>query len=93
MGTISLLATDALDIYNRVYDFELALISSVQTQLSDADVVGCLFHWKQVNLRNMRRLHIPTQEASIAMTRGVLDVLTVLEQDTIDPRGTVWGKD
>jgi hypothetical protein len=50
-----------------VCDFEAALIQAVQVQFPNADIIGCLFHFKQAIRRRMRRLAIPEQGATIAM--------------------------
>ncbi|KAG3118278.1 hypothetical protein PI124_g3455 [Phytophthora idaei] len=68
-------------------DFEKALINAVGDQFPDTTVVGCLFHFKQAIRRRMQKLHIPTNEISVAMGRGVLDLLTILPHDQIDPQG------
>ncbi|RAW43258.1 hypothetical protein PC110_g577 [Phytophthora cactorum] len=48
---------------------------------------GCLFHFKQAIRRRMQKLHIPTNEIPVAMGRGVLNLLTILPHDQIDPQG------
>ncbi|GMF56169.1 unnamed protein product [Phytophthora fragariaefolia] len=61
-----------------VCDFEAALMDFLQTQFPNAIVLGCLFHLKQAFRRAMKRYAIPEEECVIAMTRGVLDTLTVI---------------
>ncbi|KAE8976066.1 hypothetical protein PR002_g25416 [Phytophthora rubi] len=68
-------------------DFEQGLINAVGDQFPDSTLVSCLFHFKQAVRRRMQKLHIPTDEISVAMGRGVLDVLTILPHDQIDPQG------
>ncbi|POM62196.1 LOW QUALITY PROTEIN: hypothetical protein PHPALM_28679 [Phytophthora palmivora] len=65
-----------------VCDFESALIHAVQTQFPI--IVGCLFNQKQALRRAMK-------QCGIAMTRGVIDVLTVLEHSLVE-QGTKWVK-
>ncbi|OWZ18206.1 hypothetical protein PHMEG_0007745 [Phytophthora megakarya] len=74
-----------------VCDFESALISAVQTQFPNAIIIGCLFHWKQALRRAMKRFLIAEEECSIAMTRGVLDILTVIDHSLVE-RGVKWVK-
>ncbi|EGZ20752.1 hypothetical protein PHYSODRAFT_496669, partial [Phytophthora sojae] len=74
-----------------VCDFESALIDAVQTQFPNAIVIGCLFHLKQVLRREMKRFLIPEEECGIAMTRGVLDMLTVVDHNLIE-RCIKWVK-
>ncbi|OWZ13124.1 LOW QUALITY PROTEIN: putative cleavage induced protein [Phytophthora megakarya] len=75
-----------------VRDFEFSLISSVQQQFPNAEVVGCFFHFKQALLRRMKHEHITEPEMKIAMEPGVLDVLTVIDPDLTDPKGIAWVK-
>jgi hypothetical protein len=75
-----------------VCDFEFSLISSVQQQFPNADVVGCFFHFKQVLRRRMKNERITEVEISIAMEPGVLDILTVIDPDLVDPKGLAWVK-
>ncbi|KAG3068299.1 hypothetical protein PI125_g23447 [Phytophthora idaei] len=71
-------------------DYERAVINAVRDQFPDSKIVGCLFHVKQAVWRRMQKLCIPTEEISAAMARGMLDVLTVLPHDQIDPLGTEY---
>lgn len=75
-----------------VCDFELGLIKGVQAQFPNAEVIGCLFHFKQALRRKMKKLHIPDREVSVAMAKGVLDILTVIEQDKVEGVGIAWVK-
>ncbi|DAZ93446.1 TPA: hypothetical protein N0F65_003143 [Lagenidium giganteum] len=52
--------------------------------------VGCLFHFKQAVRRCMKELRIHEAEENIAMSRGVLDMLTVIEPGTILTQGIRW---
>lgn len=70
-----------------VCDFEAGLIDAVKTQFPDADIVGCLFHFKQANQRAMRKLSIPPEEIRIAMKPGVLDILCVIKHEDILKHG------
>ncbi|KAG3114967.1 hypothetical protein PI124_g5244 [Phytophthora idaei] len=74
-----------------VCDFEAALINALQTQFPNAIVLGCLFHMKQALRRAMKRYAITEEGCLIAMTRSVLDTLTVMAHDQVD-RGIKWVK-
>ncbi|KAJ8542629.1 hypothetical protein ON010_g12183 [Phytophthora cinnamomi] len=70
--------------------FESALVDAVQTQSRDAIVLGCLFHMKQAPQRAMKRYAIPDDACSVAMTREVIDMLTVVNPDHVKSRGIAW---
>ncbi|GMF25787.1 unnamed protein product [Phytophthora lilii] len=74
-----------------ICDFEAGLMNSIQTQFPNAIVLGCLFHMKQALRRAMKRYAIPDEECSIAMTPGVLDMLTVMDPARIN-KGSKWAK-
>ncbi|OWZ11092.1 LOW QUALITY PROTEIN: hypothetical protein PHMEG_00015947 [Phytophthora megakarya] len=74
-----------------VCDFEPALQNALQVQFPNAIVIGCLFHLKQALRRAMKRFAIPDVECTIEMTRGVLNVLTVIAHDQVE-LGTKWVK-
>lgn len=64
-------------------DFELALINAVIEQFPAANIVGCLFHWKQALRRKMIELKIPKEQIADAMKSGKLDVLTVIPAEEV----------
>ncbi|KAG6608675.1 uncharacterized protein IUM83_14772 [Phytophthora cinnamomi] len=68
-------------------DFEQGLINAVGDQFPNSTVMGCLFHFKQAVRKRMVKLHIPTAEISVAMARGMLDVVTILPREQMDPQG------
>ncbi|POM58097.1 Hypothetical protein PHPALM_37303 [Phytophthora palmivora] len=70
-----------------VCDFEFSLISSVQKQFPNAEVIGYFFHFKQALRRRMKNERISEEEISIFMETGVLDILTL-----VDPKGIAWVK-
>ncbi|GMF23690.1 unnamed protein product [Phytophthora fragariaefolia] len=70
-------------------DFESALQNAIQTRFPNAIVVGCLFHMKQAVSRAIMRFGIPELERTIAMTEGVLDILTVIDPAQVKT-GTRW---
>ncbi|KAK1929376.1 hypothetical protein P3T76_015128 [Phytophthora citrophthora] len=61
--------------------------NAARDQFPESTTVGCLFHFKQAVKRRWQKLYIPTEEISVAMRRHVLDILTVLPHDQIDPQG------
>lgn len=73
-----------------VCDFELALINAVRDWFPGAKIIGCHFHFKQACQRKMKKYRIPQCEASIAMERGVLDMLTVIDKMKIESHGLPW---
>ncbi|POM80318.1 Hypothetical protein PHPALM_1860 [Phytophthora palmivora] len=76
-----------------VCDFEHALIEATQMQFENALVIDCLFHWKQAIRRRMTKRHnIPEDEVGIAMTKGVLDMLTAIDPELVPDKGIKWVK-
>ncbi|KAK1940576.1 hypothetical protein P3T76_008027 [Phytophthora citrophthora] len=79
------------------YDFEQTPIKDVGDQFTEATALGCLFHFKQAIRRRMAKLHFLTKEISVAMRPQMLDVLTILPHEQINPQGvehtTVWIKE
>eukprot|EP00644_Phytophthora_capsici_P013144 jgi/Phyca11/100995/e_gw1.5.973.1 len=75
-----------------VCDFEAGLQEAVQVQFPDAAVVGCYFHFKQTCRRKMKSLGIAEAEIRIAMTKGNLDMLTVIPHGKIDGRGIEYSE-
>jgi hypothetical protein len=85
--------SEKLEPSDIVCDFELPLINAAQKQFENAEIVGCLFHFKQAVRRQMKSTyHIAEKEVSIAMERGVLDMLTVIEPSTVARQGVKWVK-
>lgn len=86
-----LLTTDQqLNPAEVICDFERALIDVMGTHFPNAEVIGCLFHFKQALLRRMKKLCIPSKEIKIAMEKRVLDMLTVIDPETIQSHGCRW---
>lgn len=75
-----------------VCDFEPALIDAVQVQFSNSEVLGCLFHLKQALRRAMKALCVRDDEASVAMTQGIADMLTVIDPEKVENVGIRWVK-
>ena len=59
-------------------DFEKIQHNAVTCQFKEFKLSGCLFHWKQAIQRKMIALKIDSEQISMAMTKFVLDVLTVI---------------
>jgi hypothetical protein len=68
-------------------DFERAFFTNAGLFFPESDLVGCLFHFKQAGRRKMGKLGIDTIEMTIAMARGVYDLLTILPKDELEERG------
>ncbi|KAK1942827.1 hypothetical protein P3T76_005464 [Phytophthora citrophthora] len=66
-----------------VCDFESALIQAVQSRFPNGIVIGCLLHWKQALRRAMKRFLLSEEECAIAMSKGVLDMLTVIDHSLV----------
>ncbi|POM76524.1 Hypothetical protein PHPALM_6226 [Phytophthora palmivora] len=75
------------DINALVCDFESALIFAVREHFPESRIVGCLFHLKQAWRRKMKDLRLPNIEVSIAMQKGVLDMLTVVDPEKGEIKG------
>ncbi|TYZ65380.1 hypothetical protein PybrP1_008752 [[Pythium] brassicae (nom. inval.)] len=56
--------------------------------------VACDFEAVLINAdvcrRQMKKMRLPEIEIGVAMTRGVLDMLTVVDQDVIADLGMAW---
>ena len=59
-----------------VCDFESALIQAVKEQCPDANIIGCLFHFKQAMRRKLVEMRFTQEEIYAAMQPGALDSLT-----------------
>ncbi|POM81427.1 Hypothetical protein PHPALM_603 [Phytophthora palmivora] len=53
----------------------------------ESRIVGCLFHQNQAWRRKMKDLRLPNIEVSIAMQKGVLDMLTVVDPEKGEIKG------
>lgn len=70
-----------------ICDFEAALMDSVLSHFDGVRVSGCYFHWKQALLKRLVKLRICSAEISVAMDRGALDLLAVMEPSVVQLRG------
>jgi hypothetical protein len=71
-------------------DFERAFFTQVANHFSEADLIGCLFHFKQALRRKMINLGIPEEEVKFAMQKGVIDLITVIPVEDLNPKGTAF---
>ena len=82
--------TSAVDSINPAFvgvDFEWAFFSQVTNHFSEAEIIGCLFHFKQALCRKMIKIGIPEDEVKFAMRKGVMDLITVIPKDELNPLG------
>ena len=56
------------------------------------NINGCLFHWKQALRRKMLELKIDDEYISMAMTKNVIDVLTVIPRNEVVRKGIPYVK-
>jgi len=76
-------------------DFEQAELKAVKTQLQLRDgIIGCFFHWKQCQTRQLKKLSINADIISYIMTSydasqgtGLLELLTFINPDDIETKG------
>ncbi|POM63006.1 hypothetical protein PHPALM_27764 [Phytophthora palmivora] len=87
MKAVNVAADDKIQPSMVVCDFEAGLQEAVQVQFPEADVVGCYFHFKQACRRKLKALAVPDLEGTIAMSKGYLDMLTVIPHDKIEGPG------
>lgn len=68
-------------------DFEPGLVKELRHQFPECKINGCLFHFKQACRRKMLELCIPKDQISVAMERGMLDLLTVVPPSELRTKG------
>ncbi|DAZ97548.1 TPA: hypothetical protein N0F65_003034, partial [Lagenidium giganteum] len=89
-----ILCTSKIEIYQKldpaevVCDLEAGLINAAKVQCPQSRVVLC--HFKQAARRSMKELRVHEAEVNIAMSRGVLYMLTVIDPGTILTPGIRW---
>ena len=77
-----------INVRNIHADFETALTNAAEKQFPEADVIGCLFHWKQAIRRYLiSKLGFLKEEIGYAMKQGVLDLLTIIPMDEVENTG------
>ncbi|KAJ8535238.1 hypothetical protein ON010_g13500 [Phytophthora cinnamomi] len=96
LDTLELIHKDTAEKLNPcdiVCDFELPLINAVEKLFPNAEVIGCLFHFKQaVRGRKKTTYHNPEAEIRIAMQKVVLAVQTVIDPELVPRQGIRWVK-
>ncbi|GMF35692.1 unnamed protein product [Phytophthora fragariaefolia] len=75
-----------------VSDFESALISAVGEHYPTSRIIGCLFHLKPALRRKLKDYRFSDAETSIAIKRGSLDMLTVIDPAKVELQGVAWVK-
>ena len=74
-------------------DFEKALINAVRSQFRDAEIIGCLFHFKQALCRHMiTKLDMDEEQVSMVIEKNCLDILTVIPKYKIKEKGIPYVK-
>ena len=64
-------------------DFEKALHKAISDQFDTAEINGCLSHFKQALRRKMIKSKFSPESVEMAMTKNVMDVLTILPRNEI----------
>ena len=68
-------------------DFERALMNAFRTKFPNADMYGCLFHFKQALRRKMISLHIEGDRVECVMQKDWIDILTIIRREEIKSKG------
>ena len=66
-------------------DFGRAFDTQVANHFTEAKIIGCLVHFKQALYRRMITLGLPNEEVEFSMRKGVMDLITVIPKDDINP--------
>ena len=82
-----------LDPFSVTCNFEKGLHNAIRGQFVGSILNGCLFHWKQEIRRKMIFLKINAKQIKLAMSKNVLDILTILPQDEILSKGIFYVRD
>jgi hypothetical protein len=64
-------------------DLERAFYAQVANHFTEAEIIGCLFHFKQALCRKMIKLGIPDDEVKYCMRKGIIDLLTAIPKDDL----------
>ncbi|POM62937.1 hypothetical protein PHPALM_27840 [Phytophthora palmivora] len=88
MEAVNVAADDKIQPSMVVCDFEAGFEEVVKVQFPEDDVIGCYFHFKQACRRKLKALGVPDREVTIAMSKGYLEMLTVIPHDKIEGPGT-----
>ena len=75
------------------YDFEKALINTAKSEFADAEIISCLFHFKQALHRYMiSKLDMDEEQVGMAMEKNCLDILAVILKLEIKKKGILCAK-
>jgi hypothetical protein len=64
-------------------DLERAFYAQVANHFTEAEIIGCLFHFKQALCRKMIKLGIPDDEVKFCMRKGTIDLSTAIPKDDL----------
>ena len=65
-------------------DFEWNFSNQVANHLSDAELISCLFHFKQTIRRKMILMGIPEAGVKFTIRQGVVNLITVIPHDELN---------
>ncbi|ETM55603.1 hypothetical protein L914_01199, partial [Phytophthora nicotianae] len=65
---------------------EFSQILSAQSQCPNTEVVRCFIHFKHAIRGRLKKERLMEDKISIAMESGVLDTLSVIDSDLVDPK-------
>ena len=68
-------------------DFERAFYTQDANHFTEAEIIGCLFHFKQAMHRQMKKLGIPNDKVKFHMRKGIVDLIIVVLKDDLNPKG------
>ncbi|KAI3642974.1 hypothetical protein MP228_002799 [Amoeboaphelidium protococcarum] len=68
-------------------DFEKSLINAVKNEFRGAEVIGCLFHFKQALRRKLKELKFVDADVHFLMQVGMLDLLCLIPEDEVEIYG------
>ena len=68
-------------------DFERSFFNQVTNHLSEAKLIGCLFHFKKGNQEENDQIGMPDKEVSFAINKGVIDLFTVIPKEELNTKG------
>ena len=75
------------------YDFKKALINAAKSQFADAEIIGCLFYFKQALHRHIiLKLDMGEEQVGMAIEKNCLDILAVIPKHKIKKKGILYAK-
>ena len=57
---------------------------------SEILLYGCIFHWEQALRRKLGKLHTNREQISMAMTKNIIDVFTIISRNEIVRKGIAY---